>query len=236
MNASLIEVYKGPLSIWERPKGGEDYAIGVDSAEGVRGGDYCAAAVIKMSDCALVATIYGHIETKEWGRKCARLAWHYNEALLAFETYPTAHGLTAARAALEYGYPRLYHRIKVSNSVPQPTEKLGWHTDRESGPRMVTRVREALAEGYSIPSRVLFTELRGMKYDDSNKVETDGFKDLADAYAIALCARDEAYVRQEVRTAPKLLEEHERIWEEVEAKCGRRRRPELIEMYDGGLE
>lgn len=227
----------GPLEVFEEPISGVTYVMGADTSEGVRGGDYCAAVVIRADNCAVVATLHEHIDATRWGIKCSELAAYYNDALLAFETFPTAYGLAACRAALDYGYMRLYQRIIVDKAEVNPTEKLGWHTNKSTAGIMYTRVRKALNEGSQIASTKLLYEMASMKYDEDGDVISDEHDDLYDAYAIALCVRDECVVRNIIQAeAPPPKTETERFWEGVQQNYVAQSKPDgYVPWSDGGL-
>lgn len=232
----IIPTTNGPLFLWQTPQAGEDYVLGVDSSEGIRGGDPAAACVVRMRDAALVAVMVGYISPPEWGRKCSRLAWHYNEAVLAFETFPSAHGLSAARTAVAYGYPRLYQRVTRTQAALDRTELLGWHTDARTKEMMVDRVREALADKLDLPCLDLLRELRMLRYNEAHRIETPAgsHDDLFVALAIALMVRDEAFARgsvRQVKQAPRSLEEIEFAAWEASLDAPKNDRKEAF--YDG---
>lgn len=234
-----VKSTSGPLKVWQEPQAGVDYVIGSDVSEGVRGGDYSAAVVIRADDCSVVATMRQHIAAELWGRKNADLAWWYNGAMLAFETYPAAYGLAACRAALEYGYTRLYQRIISTSAAPNPTEKLGFHTDKVMSGQMVEIVRHALRENAKIASRDIILELMGLKYDETVKIVTETHDDFFDAYAIARLVREQCIARNEIKvTVRRMLEEHEVFWQTLEqyTLTGERpddQKPQVV--YDGAI-
>lgn len=216
---------KGHVSIWEMPIPGERYYIGADAAEGIRGGDFSAACVVKGSDCSLVATYRGHVDPHSFGEDASRLGYLYNGGVLAIETFPAAHGQSAFDSALAYGYPRLYLREVLDTIERSTTMKPGWRTDGTTKPRMIDRVRVALGGEGAIPDEELLTELLAIRFqkrgdvrslsDAVYKAVTSGHDDLFDAYAIALLVRDGAFVRPQQRAreeaAPVTLQQ--RAWE-----------------------
>jgi hypothetical protein len=234
VKGQLIPTTTGPVFIWRPPEKGEDYVLAADSSEGVRGGDFAAGVVLRMRDCALCCLLHGLIDATEWGKKVSRVAWHYNEALVGFETYPTAHGLSAARSAVAYGYTRLYNRVVSTAAVRELTDKLGWHTDVRSKAIMVDAVRVAIANGYEIPSQALLLELLRLKYDQNSKIVTDDHDDIFDAYAIGLCIREEAFARGSVRQSPARYTSFE-DWHlaQVEASLGGEPGSSDEQLFDG---
>lgn len=228
MKGKQIPTSSGPLFIWQNPEPTEDYAIGADSSEGVKGSDPAAACVVRMRDGALVAVMTGLVSPPEWGRKVARLGWLYREALVAFETFPSAHGLSAARTAAAYGYTRLHMRVQRTTAAPDRTELLGWHTDVRTKEMMIDRVREALTDNYTLPCLDLLIQLRQLRYNDKHRLEhpAGGHDDLFVALAIALIVRDEAFSKQLVRQEkrrPQSIEEIE--FERYEARLAAAEKP-----------
>lgn len=213
----LMPSPKGGLSIWSWPDPARRYVIGVDSAAGVSGGDFSVAEVLDMETCEQVAEWHGLYDPTDWGRRCARLGWLYGEGVLAFETYPTAHGLSAARAAEAAGYRNLYRRQRLDEITRKFTTSLGWHTNVQTKGLMVNRVRLAIQEGHRIRSETLLRELRSMRLGDTEpgareKIVAPDHDDCHDAYAIALCVRDAYYheARREAGIEDDGLERWER--------------------------
>lgn len=233
----------GLLRIWEHPEEGVEYFMGVDAAEGVRGQDWSVAEVIRGDTCAQVAEYRGHVEPTEWGKMAARLGWYFNEAYAAVEAYPSAHGLVTAMAMRAYGYHRLHYRTVVDQLTKKQTEKLGWSTDSTSHPRMLARIRLALANGVPIRSEVLLREFLNIRFAQSKEVKEAGktnwkavcrgHDDAHDAYAIALCVRDERYVAPR---GPKERTPEPRTLQEIAwARARERNRAEEAprRVYDG---
>ncbi|MCP3960152.1 MAG: hypothetical protein GY719_20090 [bacterium] len=219
--ASMVPNNDGLITVWEEPVEGEDYFLGIDTAEGIKSGDWCTVEVVKGSDCAQVAEARGHVAAKIWGEIAAYLGWYYNTGLLAFETYPSAFGLPSCEAALDLGYDNIYLRQVPDVITKAITEKLGWATDTKTHPMMMERVRQALADDHLIRSEALLSEMKSIRWEVIKEVRTAGARnmkavtrehdDLHDAYGIALCVRDSHYTRpQQERTverAPATLQE-----------------------------
>lgn len=202
--SALIPSDRGMLKIWEPPEEGIGYVVGCDCAEGIEHGDWSVAEVIRMDTCDQVAEMRGKPSADEWGRKISILSQHYNTALLAIETEPSAHGATAFRAADDFGYPNLYYRQALNTARQKFVDKIGWRTDPATIAQIVERVRVALAGEAKIYSTQLLEELLGIRFERKKdslraagasqwKTVTRTHDDCMVAYGIALCVRDAIY-------------------------------------------
>lgn len=215
----LVETRYGSVEIWVPPKPDRVYVLALDAAGGGPSGDFACGSVIDAETCSLVATIRDRCAPIPFGRRAARLGWYYNEALLAFETYPSGHGLAACHSAIQYGYPRLYRRRNQSTASRDVSEELGWHTSGRTKDMMIGRVTEAIQSFYDVPSVVLIDELMAQRYNEEGKIVCQGHDDLMDSYAIALLVRDEAWRRGQIaKPKPPPLDETGRFWEAWERR------------------
>jgi hypothetical protein len=188
----LIEHSRGALEIWAHPQEHMRYVIGIDTAGGGPQGDWAAAAVCETRTRDLVALWHTKRDPTEWGRMCANLGYYYNRAMLAFETHPSPHGLSACLSARDSGYPTIFRRRQESTVSHKITEELGWASTARTRGLMVDRVRVALRENYALPSKEILQELRHGKYKEGGAIEFDGHDDAYVAYAIAQIACDQA--------------------------------------------
>lgn len=205
---------RGGLRIWQMPEPGRKYVVGADTGGGSRKGDFGAACVVEGESCALVARWYEICSPNLWGPRCAMLAAFFNDALLAFETMPSAHGTTAAMEAIRFGYRNLYRRTTTDRTTRKTSEILGWHTNSTTKPPMIDRAKRALDEGSEIPCEDLLLQLRSRFRNDRGEMDGPGHDDLIMAWAIALLVRDQSWVAGKMRrdekepTAP-----NDRYWE-----------------------
>lgn len=219
-----VESRNGEVQVWEWPKEGESYTIGADCSGGGARGDFTAGVVIANRDCRVVAILHEQEKPVPAGRKLARLAWTYNTAMLAIETFPSGYGTLACDAAMNYGYPHIYTQIDTRSIQRNITDKIGWRTDALTGDKMIGRVGQAITDRYAIPSSKLLSELWERRFDDPKKSTAQGrayrakiigkgHDDLMDAYSIALLVRDELWTREvAVRETTKRLSGDERTW------------------------
>jgi hypothetical protein len=206
--------HRGGLRIWQMPEPGRKYVVGADTGSGNRKGDFGAACVIEGETCALVARWYERCSPNLWGPRCAMAASFYNGALLAFETMPSAHGVTAAHEAVSFGYRNIYRRQTTDRTTRKVTEITGWHTNSTTKPQMIDRVKRALDDGADVPDEDLLLQLRSRFRNERGEMDGPGHDDLVMAYAIALLVRDQSWTAGKMR--PEVSEPttpHDRYWE-----------------------
>lgn len=216
------------------PEAGRQYVVGVDSSGGGPEGDWAAAVVLDAESCGVVAVWRDHVAAIPWGRACARLGWYYLTGLLAFETFPSAHGLSACHAAIGKGYPRIFRHRLYTRAARDSTDDLGWHTNSITKPQMIDRLKLALDDGCDIPSIDLIDELKGQRFDrlktgmartGAPKMVAEEHDDLVMAYAVALMVRDNAWVAGQLRVEkPGPKTESERYWDAQRKNQGQRQR------------
>lgn len=193
---SLVGAPGGPLKIWRHPQPTERYVLGADASSGGYAADRASCCVIETRSCALVAKLYCKRDPIPFGRMCAMLAWHYNTGLLAFETHPSQHGVSACIAARDMEYPNLYRRTQQSTVHLRITEELGWATTMKTKPLMIDAVRAAIADRVEIPDKGLVMEIAAARYKENDELFFEGVNDDSfTAYSIALLARRHAVQR-----------------------------------------
>jgi hypothetical protein len=216
--------HQGGLRIWAQPLPDAQYIVGADTAGGGASGDFATACVIEAHSRDLVAVYQKRDRPVQWGRKCAKLAQHYNEALLAIETGASAHGLSAVMAATGCGYQNIYRAQRATSASLDMSEHLGWRTDATTKPNLINAAKEALFDRRVIHSRELLEEMRSQTWEagkdnDKWKMVSREHDDLVMAYAIALQVCKQTY---SVNEAPKPMapakDHYELVWEEHEAE------------------
>ncbi len=212
-NLKLEPHNRGGLFIWEMPVPGRQYVVSSDTAGGGAKGDPAVAIVLDAERCDIVAVWRELMDPHRWGPRCALLGWMYNEAMLGFETQPSTHGLTAATEALNYGYVRMYYRRRRDSGRRAPTDVLGFHTNVETKPLFINRIKQSMELGHSIPSRELLKELRAQYWDEKGQMASTGHDDMVDAYGIGLLIRDDCYARELIKPEVKMAVTFEdRYW------------------------
>lgn len=212
----------GAVEIWERPVPGRQYAMGVDSSSGTRKSDLCVASVIDMETCHQVAVLAGRWEPTEFGRLCAMIGWHYNEAFTGVETFPSLYGLPVYDKMETLGYQSLYVQQSYESLARKASVNRGWATTNRSRPVLIERLRVALKDGTRLRSLGLLQEMLDAELDDrehfahsaGNRIARKSKNDHIMAHAIALRVRDAAFREGRAEEPPPRLDETERFWKE----------------------
>lgn len=213
---------RGTLIIWAQPEPGRQYVIATDTAGGGSRDDFAVAIVLDGETCNVVAGLKERCDPHNWGPKCACLGFYYNEAVLAFETAPSAHGLAAATEAKHAGYQRLYHRRRQDTFKKTYTEVVGFHTNAETKPLFISRIKKGLEGDMIVPWEDLLREMKEQHWDDSQKMVSKGHDDMVDALGIALMVRDDCYQRGLIKeTVVQPRTESERYWAREKARFER---------------
>jgi hypothetical protein len=216
---------RGTLLSWAQPEPDRQYVIASDTAGGGSRADHAAAIVLDGETCRVVAAMHARADPHVWGPRCARLGWFYNEAVLAFETLPSAHGLAAAVEAKNLGYPNLYFRRRNDTYGRPPTDQLGFHTNVETKPLVIARIKKQMdLEDCDIPWVDLLEEMDEQFWDDNERMVSEGHDDRTMTYGIALVVRDDCYFRGILKPPEKkALTYTDRYWNEQEARMARKK-------------
>lgn len=148
-------VDNSPFRVWNRPKYGEKYVIGVDVAEGLETGDYSVIDVMRTSDMMTVARWRGHTDPDLLGEEVCLIGWWYNNALVGIES--NNHGLTTLQRVRDKFYRNLYMREQGKDELFETsTIKMGWRTDRKTKPLMIDELAKALRDNDIIDYDITF--------------------------------------------------------------------------------
>lgn len=167
--------WNGRLLVYEPPRDGFNYAIGVDVAEGV-GADRSVCSVLRLGtldddDLQVAEWACDCRTTKELGQVAETLGHFYQgkdglPALLVIEI--TGPGLDVLSDLAGINYNNLYERRVYDKRDGTTTNKLGWSTNRTSRPRMLQRVLYALQQGdLTLNSPHLLDEMQDFTTDST---------------------------------------------------------------------
>lgn len=225
----------GGLRIWKLPEEGGMYVVGIDTAGGGPTSDFATATVVEAKTCAVVAVWSERSDPTPWGQRCARLGWYFNDALLAFETQPSMHGLAALNAAVHYGYPNIYTKTQHERFGKPSTETVGWATNSTTKPQMFDRVKTALRDLIEIPDARTLYELKDFRWVTRANAQTGLLKDEEIggkhddrfiALAIALMVRDWAWSEGKFKVAPEGPKSYDdRWWADWKKRLEQRSKP-----------
>ena len=142
--------YGGLLRIWQQPYPNVAYAVGVDTAEGVAGGDHSAAVVVRAGSGQVVATLTddpphrtsreGRLDPVHFARLLAELAAGYNHALICVEAMGKSAGAVLNELEREHHYPNIFHEDTGDMTNPY---------GKTPGVRMTPEMKSALVAQFS---------------------------------------------------------------------------------------
>lgn len=179
--------YKGYFHIWEHPKDGEEYTIGIDVAKGLENGDYSVMSVVKNRTKEQVAEWHGHIAPDLLGEEANLVGRYYNMALLVPEA--NNHGISTIDRLRLLHYPRIFRRRTMNKALNKVTEEYGFNTNGASKPVIIndlgTYVRE---QAQKVNSLECLRECLTYIYDSKGKTNAQNgcFDDRVIALALAL--------------------------------------------------
>lgn len=131
----VSETLGGALAVWETPREGGQYVIGVDPAWGYATSDNSVACVLDAGTGDQVAELSGKWDSKEFAHMCLAMGAWYNTAFMAIEV--NNHGLFVIDVIRESGYWNLMHRTTYEPQTMKPTTKVGWQTSVKTRPVLV---------------------------------------------------------------------------------------------------
>jgi len=172
-----VEVRDG-LTMFVQPKKGHFYVCGVDTSEGIEGGDYSAVHFFDRGTGEEVASYRGLIAPDMLGDKLDKWGRLYNNALMVVEV--NNHGLTTLTILKQKIYPSLYFRpVKFETLGMSSSDKMGWKTTTLTRPLLIDDFAQAVRDGVlTIHSKVLVDEMSVFVYNDAGKPEPQpGFHD-----------------------------------------------------------
>ena len=188
----------GRLYVWEMPEKGETYYVSGDVAEGIIGGNFSDAQVLRKgkgpAPDVQVAEWHGWIDPEAFAEVLAALGMLYNNAEIAPETNAKCGGLMIGHLTQVIDYENIFrwkHYDKVKNRL---TNYLGWATTSKSRADIIAKATRAVREGLVvIRSEELIEEMFDFaSTDESVKIEgQDNTDDRVLSFMIGyFCAHD----------------------------------------------
>lgn len=133
------------LRVYKPPVAGGMYVAGVDTSEGVEGGDFSVVTIFHRQTGEEVAFYRGLIMPDLLGDKLNEWGRHYNNALMVVEV--NNHGLSCQTRLKQLLYPNFYFRPSKFDIPGEPiSEKLGWKTSQITRPFMIDDLNKALRD------------------------------------------------------------------------------------------
>lgn len=184
----------GRILIYEPPKGGFSYVIGVDAAYGEQGKDSSAIYVNRVGTVHLpdkqVAEFWSETcSPSELASVCWILGHMYTDretglpALMAIESNPGSPGIVTQSDLIKMGYPNFYIWRKENSTTGGQTNTIGWYTTGGTRPMLCKRGVEAIQKGYmKVSSTYLVNEMSTfVNYGFKRRSGVDGFEYFAHA-------------------------------------------------------
>jgi len=185
------EEQKGALWIWKEPQNGQEYIIGVDSAEGIGDhGDSSCIQVINQNTLEQVAEFYSNnIATHDFAQVCKEIGSFYNSGLLVIENMSTG-GAILNSLQHDFYYDNLYYDNLTKTNM-QPGIKI---TIKNRTLILQNLQQKIYNDQIRINSRRLAKEIKTFEYNTvSKKAQAQKGKhdDAIMSIAIALYAREQ---------------------------------------------
>lgn len=198
---------QGPLIIYEEPVDGQEYVLGVDTAEGKvrdrnagpiatgdnRNPDFNAVSVVRVSDWKECATYLSNYAPPLFLKDVLAIACLYGKMsgleppLIVPEI--NGPGIAIVEGLREQGYPAIWRQQVFLHIEQRMVEQIGWRTDQRSRPMMLTELQRAILNGTAgISCPRTAKHAQAMRYGNDGVARAQGSQkdDLAIAYMLAL--------------------------------------------------
>lgn len=189
------------VRIWELPKIGREYIIGVDPSDGTNAGDFSGIDVWDKENLDQVAQFYGKLRPDELAELAALIGMCYNEALIGPEN-----NMLSTVLFLSKIYDNVYTFVKEDKVTKQRTKVLGWRTDSTTRDLMIDEFIVLFEEGkLGIRSAITVSQMKTFVKKESGKREHANGKsdDALFAAFIALQMRKYAGSRRTFTEKPE---------------------------------
>ena len=185
------------LNVYQSHDAYAKYIIGVDTSEGLIGGDRSAAVILNAKDFSICAYYAGHMAPDLLALAVRDWAKEYNEALVVVED--NNHGLLTINE-LKKVYQHLYYRKVKDEVTDEWTEKVGWRTTNRTKPLLIGNLDKQLRAGLNIPCKEILDELMTYVIDEDGTTNaSEGAKDDLD---IGTALAVQGYLESEHYTVP----------------------------------
>lgn len=175
------------LRVWELPKEGAHYVIGVDTAEGlapktrdVRSRDASCAQVFKIfpnGTSEQVAQYYGWVQPHDYANEIKKLAVFYNEAILVPES--TGIGLSIIeRVVRQLSYFNVFEDTNRADVVDvNMSSRFGLRTSTGTKPMMIAAAQRLIHQGIAlIRDQETVVEMRSFEELESDSGKSVSFE------------------------------------------------------------
>jgi hypothetical protein len=167
----LLEEKDGPLVIYEQPRRGDHYFIGVDAAKGTESGDF-AAGVCWNAETGTVAFKYAdRCGPEQLARRINHLGQRYNKAMINVEL-TGGWGYTTMKELRDiHYYPNQYRdRGRDDRVTPKGKDVYGWETTWRSRQMLFDVFRTDLRRGdLHVNDQELMSQMSKAQIDRSGR-------------------------------------------------------------------
>lgn len=165
---TMVHDWEG-LRVYKEPDSDVTYVIGVDTAEGVEGGDYSTCIILNRATGEEVAFYRGLCQPDKFGVLLNAWGRKYNNALMVVEV--NNHGLTVLTILKQMMYPTLYFRPSKFETISTGySDRLGWRTTQLTRPLMMDDLLQYLRDNLlTLHSQEIIGEMTTFVYDKANK-------------------------------------------------------------------
>lgn len=149
----FVECEDGIHKIYKFPEKWMACVLGGDAAEGKGEADDSDYSTMSLID-RCYGTDYATVRTRDLdddaiASEAIKLARFYNNALIGFETFPSAHGY-AVMKYIASRYLNVHCHIVEDKATQNKTKKLGWRNTQQSREEVIAIYEEDLREGITI--------------------------------------------------------------------------------------
>ena len=183
--------------VWQKPIVGVEYVAGMDTSEGVEGGDPSGVGILRRDNCEQVAAIHGLASPSDMARLAVDLCKRYNNAVLAVER--ENHGHAALAKCVDLGYKKYLYSER--------SNRLGWSTNGITRPVMIDNLAdllddEEMARGW-VRDRMFLQEcLTFVRHGFRFEASAGSHDDCLMKWAIAIQARKRSRPRPGIIILP----------------------------------
>ncbi|MGH7274448.1 MAG: hypothetical protein ACREIQ_08340 [Nitrospiria bacterium] len=149
LNLEREDKYEWKLIIWEGPRAGSIYVVGVDASYGITGGDNAAVEVLRVGTVKepdeQVAEWAGPCDPLTLADVCWKVGHYYRDkvqqypAMMAIEVNPGSPGIVTQTELMRKQYPHFYVWRRPLRIDGRVTREVGWMTNRSTRPLLTER-------------------------------------------------------------------------------------------------
>lgn len=182
-----IRKFSKYLKIWKLPVKGQRYYIGVDTGEGLGGGnDYSVISIVDKDGFQCAEWRSNTVKPYEFTEVAFQIASWYNRGLLIIEKASAGHTVLD-RLKNDYHYINLYKYKAYDQKTGKGRRQVGFNTDAKSKPLMIADMQEIFETGQCLVNSLdLLQEMKLFQLVGDKMQAVSGHDDTVMAFAMAL--------------------------------------------------